>query len=63
MIAFLMSNFFKVLNGNQDDTEGGAIIFMTDGKQDCNGGIDIDNANVIDRIMRTKVRIITVAIG
>ena len=63
MIAFLMSNFFKVLNGNQDDTEGGAIIFMTDGKQDCTGGIDIDNANVIDRIMRTKVRIITVAIG
>ena len=36
---------------------------MTDGKQDCTGGIDIDNAKVIDRIMSTKVRIITVAIG
>ena len=63
MISLLISSFFKVLNGNQDDTQGGAIIFMTDGKQDCTGGIDIDNGNVIDRIMRTKVRIITVAIG
>jgi hypothetical protein len=41
---------------------------MTDGEQRCNGnhpndGSDIDDTSVIDRIIRTKVRIITVAIG
>ena len=41
---------------------------MTDGEQSCDGnhpndGSDIDDTSVIDRIIRTKVRIITVAIG
>ena len=41
---------------------------MTDGKQSCDGnhpndGSDIDDTTVLDRIVRTKVRIITVAIG
>ena len=41
---------------------------MTDGGQSCDGnhpndGSDIDDTTVLDRIVRTKVRIITVAIG
>ena len=51
------------MNGQQDITQGGALIFITDGKQDCNGGIDIEDENVINRIIKTKVRIITVAFG
>jgi hypothetical protein len=51
------------MNGKQDNTQGGALIFITDGKQDCDGGIDIDDENVINRIIKTKVRIITVAFG
>ena len=51
------------MNGKEDNTQGGAIIFITDGKQDCNGGLDIDDQSVIDRIKQTKVRIITVAFG
>ena len=51
------------MNGQEDKTQGGAIIFITDGKQDCNGGLDIDDQSVIDRIKKTKVRIITVAFG
>ena len=51
------------MNGGQDNTQGGALIFITDGKQDCNGGIDIEDENVINRIIKTKVRIITVAFG
>ena len=40
-------------------------MFMTDGDQACknSAGLDIDDKSVIDRIIRTKVRIITVAIG
>ena len=51
------------MNGQEDNTQGGAIIFITDGKQDCNGGLDIDDPSVTDRIKKTKVRIITVAFG
>ena len=54
----------KVLNGASNSASGGAIIFMTDGQQDCNsGGYDIDDKDVLDRIKDTKVRIITVAFG
>ena len=54
-----------VLNGANDDiATGGAIIFMTDGQQDCrSGGYDIDDPKVLNRIKDTKVRIITVAFG
>ena len=51
------------MNGGQDNTQGGALIFITDGRQECNGGIDIEDENVINRIIKTKVRIITVAFG
>ena len=64
---FVHSNFtfyVQVLNGATDMASGGAIIFMTDGQQDCrNGGYDIDDRAVTDRIKKTKVRIITVAFG
>ena len=53
----------KVLNGASNSASGGAIIFMTDGEQDCSGGYDIDDKDVLDRIKDTKVRIITVAFG
>ena len=56
----------QVMNGVQDDTQGGAIIFITDGQQQCQGGpdsTDIDDEALIDRIIRTKIRIITVAFG
>ena len=57
----------QTLNGAEGDDEGqgGAIMFMTDGDQVCknSAGLDIDDKSVIDRIIRTKVRIITVAIG
>ena len=53
----------QAINGLDDSTKGGAIIFVTDGKQDCNGGLDIDDQSVIDRIIKTKVRITTVAFG
>ena len=55
-----------MLNGEEDDTQGGVIIFVTDGKQSCNGGgegSDINHSTVINRIKKTKVRIITVAFG
>ena len=54
-----------MLNEKEDSTQGGAIIFITDGKQQCNGGdgSDIVDKIVIDRIKKTKVRIITVAFG
>ena len=51
------------LNGKDDDTKGGAIIFITDGKFECNGHPNIDSKEVTDRIKKTKVRIITVAFG
>ena len=54
------------MNGVQDITQGGAIIFVTDGLQQCQGGPDspdIDDEALIDRIIRTKLRIITVAFG
>ena len=52
------------MNGVQDNTQGGALIFITDGRQDCrDGGLDIDDEIVINRIIKTKVRIITVAFG
>ena len=55
-----------MLNGKEDNTQGGAIIFITDGLQQCDGGgdgSDISDQKVIDRIKKTKVRIITVAFG
>ena len=56
--------FPQTLNGNNGDTTGGAIIFITDGQQDnCNGGLDIDSPEVLNRIEQTKARIITVAFG
>jgi hypothetical protein len=51
------------MNDKEDNTQGGAIILITDGKQDCNDGLDIDDPSVINRIKQTKVRIITVAFG
>ena len=53
------------MNGaNDEKSTGGAIIFMTDGEQSCNGGgLDIDDPKVTERIKNTKVRIITVAFG
>ena len=53
------------MNGDNDETSGGAIIFMTDGEQSCNNGneLDIDDSEVLNRIAKTKVRIITVAFG
>ena len=51
------------LNGKNDDSKGGAIIFITDGKFECNGHPNIDSKEVTDRIKKTKVRIITVAFG
>ena len=51
------------MNGVQDDTQGGAIIFITDGQQQCQGSPDIDDEALINRIIRTKLRIITVAFG
>ena len=59
-------HIYQVLNGIEDDTQGGAIIFITDGEQSCSGGgdgSDISDKIVIDRIKKTKVRIITVAFG
>ena len=56
----------KILNGEEDSTQGGAIIFITDGLQQCDGGgdgSDIGDQKVVDRIKDTKVRIITVAFG
>ena len=57
--------FSKVLNGPTDSTTGGVILFVTDGKQDCNGADTeyIDTPNIINRIKSSKVRIITVAFG
>ena len=53
----------KVLNGKNDGTEGGVLMLITDGNQDCptSGGLDIDDPSVENRIIDTKVRIITVA--
>ena len=51
------------LNGKNDESKGGAIIFITDGKFSCSGHPNIDNKKVTDRIKKTKVRIITVAFG
>ena len=51
-----------MLNGAGDTTEGGAIIFITDGEFQCNG-LNIDDKRVTDRVKKTKVRIITVAFG
>ena len=51
------------LNGENDESKGGAIIFITDGKFECSGRPNIDNKKVTDRIKKTKVRIITVAFG
>ena len=54
----------QTLNGKGDSSTGGAIIFITDGKHDCrNGGLDIDDKDVLDLIKDTKARIITVAFG
>ena len=54
------------MNGIEDDTQGGAIIFITDGEQKCDPhheGDNIGDQTVINRIKKTKVRIITVAFG
>ena len=51
------------LNGKNDESKGGAIIFITDGKFSCNGHLNINDKKVTDRIKKTKVRIITVAFG
>ena len=52
------------LNGKYDQLKGGAIIFITDGKFECDDDRpNIDNKIVTDRIRKTKVRIITVAFG
>ena len=51
------------LNGKNDELKGGAIIFITDGRFECQSGPSIDNKIVTDRIKRTKVRIITAAFG
>jgi hypothetical protein len=55
------------LNGADDKTTGGVILFVTDGKQDCSGaGSDpepITSPAIIARIKATKVRIITIAFG
>ena len=51
------------MNGVGDTTEGGAIIFITDGEPSCGNGLNIDDKTVTDRVKKTKVRIITVAFG
>ena len=53
------------LNGKNDESKGGAIIFITDGEFQCpdHPNMNIDNKKVTDRIKKTKVRIITVAFG
>ena len=51
-----------MLNGDKDKTQGGIIVFMTDGKNECNHGSWPDPA-LENRIVEDKVRIITVAIG
>ena len=61
---FLINNNIQTLNGANDATTGGVIIFMTSGAHYCNQNQDdIDDNVVIDRIKKTKVRIITVAFG
>ena len=59
------------MNGKYDTTTGGVIVFFTDGKQFDNNRDQCSDPNelwlhdreVIDRIKKTKVKIITVAIG
>lgn len=53
------------LNGEDDSSSGGVIVFITDGEQECDGSwaLDIDDPKVLNRVMKTKVRIITVAFG
>ena len=61
----------QTLNGKNDATTGGAIIFITDGKQFDNNRdqcadpneLWLHNTTVINRVIKTKVRIITVAFG
>ena len=54
---------------NDKETTGGVIIFLTDGKEDCNsnghhdipGGIT--NPGLLQDVVDQKVRIITIAFG
>ena len=57
--------FLKVLNGPTDASQGGVLLFVTDGKQDCNGPDKdyIDTPEIKNRIKNSKVRIITIAFG
>ena len=66
LLNWKYETYLKVLNGVEDNMQGGAIIFITDGVQQCDGGgdgSDIGDQTVIDRIKNSKVRIITVAFG
>ena len=66
-IFFLFLDF----EWENDATTGGVIVFFTDGKQFDNNRDQCSDPNelwlhdreVIDRIKKTKVKIITVAIG
>ena len=51
-----------MLNGNNGATQGGIIVFMTDGKNECNGGPWPDH-NLEDKIVEENVRVITLALG
>ena len=51
------------MNGKDDTSTGGAIIFITDGQQSCNehNELTLTDEKVLKRVKDTKVRIITVA--
>ena len=51
------------MNGKDDTSTGGAIIFITDGDQSCDrhDELKLTDKKVLQRVINTKVRIITVA--
>ena len=53
--------FSQTLNGKNDQTHGGVILFITDGENYCNGRPTLRSPDLKKRIEKTKVRIISVA--
>ena len=54
-------NFSQTLNGKNDQTHGGVILFITDGENYCSGRPTLRSPDLKKRIEKTKVRIISVA--
>jgi hypothetical protein len=61
----VIQNFAQVLNGVGDTSSGGVILFVTDGKQDCDGPdkTTLTDPALLQRVKDSKVRIITIAFG